>query len=136
MYRTRRSVKRCEIGIKPLPAASEERTASANSFPGTTLSSGRRSIPVPIGDQQLSRSRDLMSRPEVVVHFAITTDGKVSTVRLTPSRFTSSADRHRLLEVRARADAIMAGRGTAERDQMTMGLPDKALRKARIARSQ
>ena len=91
---------------------------------------------MPIGDQQLRRSRDLMSHPEVVVHFAITTDGKVSTARLTPSRFTSSADKHRLLEVRARADAIMAGRGTAERDQMTMGLPDKGLRKARIARRQ
>jgi riboflavin-specific deaminase-like protein len=91
---------------------------------------------MPIGDHQPFRSRDLMSRPKVVVHFAITSDGKVSTARLTPSRFTSSRDKHRLLEIRARADAIMAGRGTVERDQMTMGLQDKALRKARIARRQ
>lgn len=77
-----------------------------------------------------------MSRPKVIVHFAITSDGKVSTARLTPSHFTSSSDKHRLLEIRALADAVMVGRGTAERDRMTMGLPDEALRKARIARHQ
>jgi riboflavin-specific deaminase-like protein len=94
------------------------------------------SIDVPIGDQQPPRSRDLMSRPKVIVHFAITSDGKASTSRLTPSRFTSSTDKHRLLEIRALADALIVGRGTAERDQMTMGLPDEALREARIARRQ
>ncbi|MGA8654959.1 MAG: RibD family protein [Chthoniobacterales bacterium] len=77
-----------------------------------------------------------MSRPKVIVHFAVTSDGKVSTARLTPSRFTSSVDKHRLLEFRALADALMVGRGTAEQDQMTMGLPDKALREARLARRQ
>jgi 2,5-diamino-6-(ribosylamino)-4(3H)-pyrimidinone 5'-phosphate reductase len=77
-----------------------------------------------------------MSRPKVIVHFAITSDGKVSTARLTPARFTSPADKHRLLEIRALADALMVGRGTAERDQMTMGLPDETLRQARLAKRQ
>lgn len=77
-----------------------------------------------------------MSRPKVIVHFAITSDGKVSTARLTPSRFTSSTDKHRLLEIRALADALIVGRGTLERDRMTLGLPDQSLREARIAKHQ
>ncbi|MBV8586581.1 MAG: dihydrofolate reductase family protein [Verrucomicrobia bacterium] len=80
---------------------------------------------------ELSSTRS--DRPRVLVDFAITADGKASTAALTPARFTSQRDKHRLLEIRALADAVMAGRGTVELDRMTMTLPDESLRETRRA---
>jgi len=71
-------------------------------------------------------------RPLVILHFAITADGKASTSKRTPARFTSARDKQRLLEVRALADAILVGRGTLETDRMSMDLPDQRLRERRI----
>jgi 2,5-diamino-6-(ribosylamino)-4(3H)-pyrimidinone 5'-phosphate reductase len=75
-------------------------------------------------------------RPTLILHFALTADGKVSTRQNTPSRFTSGRDKHRLLIVRARADAVMVGLGTAVSDRMTMGLADRVLRQTRLERGQ
>jgi riboflavin-specific deaminase-like protein len=77
-----------------------------------------------------------MQRPRVILNFAMTLDGKVSTARKTPSGFTSSFDKHRLLEIRSLGDALMIGRNTLEIDQMSMGLPDEGLRQARARRGQ
>jgi len=71
-------------------------------------------------------------RPLVILHFAVTADGKVSTSNHTPARFTSDRDKQWLLEVRALADAILVGRGTLETDRMSMDLPDQRLRERRI----
>jgi riboflavin-specific deaminase-like protein len=71
-------------------------------------------------------------RPLVILHFAVTADGKVSTSKHTSARFTSARDKQRLLEVRALTDAILVGRGTLETDRMSMGLPDQRLREQRI----
>jgi riboflavin-specific deaminase-like protein len=71
-------------------------------------------------------------RPSVILHLAVTADGKVSTGNYTPARFTSFRDKHRLLEVRALGDAVLVGRGTLEKDQMSMDLPDERLRQRRI----
>src|ERR1700752_3706993 len=70
-------------------------------------------------------------RPLVILHFAVTADGKVSTNRYTPAQFTSARDKQRLLEIRALADAILVGRNTLETDQMAIDLPDERLRKRR-----
>lgn len=64
----------------------------------------------------------------------MTADGKTSTRSHTPSLFTSPADKNRLQEVRAGADAILVGRGTVAADTMTMGLSRADLREARMAR--
>lgn len=69
--------------------------------------------------------------PKITAHFAITTDGKISTKNRTPSLFTSPADKERLRTVRAAHDAILAGRGTVAADTMSMRLTDAALRKER-----
>lgn len=71
-------------------------------------------------------------RPSVILHFAVTADGKVSTAHHTPARFTSARDKQRLLEVRALADAVVVGRGTLEKDRMSMDLADEQLRQWRI----
>ena len=70
--------------------------------------------------------------PRVCAHFAMTADGKISTKNLTPSRFTSPADKSRLHLIRAENDAILAGRGTVEADTMSMGLSRVDLREERV----
>lgn len=79
------------------------------------------------------RSARELERPFVLAHFAITADGKISTRAFTPAQFTSRADKRRLQETRAAADAVLAGRGTVEADNMSMGLSAKDLREAREA---
>ena len=75
-------------------------------------------------------------RPLVIVNFAITADGKISTRRRTPSLFSSARDKQTLLAIRAGADAVLVGRATVSTDAMTMGLPDAKLRAQRLARGQ
>lgn len=72
-------------------------------------------------------------RPKVIANFAITWDGRISTRNRTPANFSSPADKRRLLEIRAEADAVLASATTVEADTMTMGLPDPALRARRVA---
>jgi riboflavin-specific deaminase-like protein len=78
--------------------------------------------------------RDLETRPLVTVHFAVTIDGKASTVGHTPAQFTSSRDKRRLLEVRSQNDAILVAKGTLEKDRMSLGLPDQEFRDERLRR--
>ena len=73
-----------------------------------------------------------MKRPLVEANFAMTVDGKISTRAYTPTGFTSARDKRRLLEIRARGDALMVGRGTLETDNMSMGLPAQKLREQRL----
>jgi riboflavin-specific deaminase-like protein len=75
-------------------------------------------------------------RPLVIVNFALTADGKISTRRRTPSLFSSSRDKRTLLAIRAGAGAVLVGRMTVLSDAMTMGLPDAILRAQRVARGQ
>lgn len=75
-------------------------------------------------------------RPFVTANFAMTWDGRISTRRGTPANFTSPRDKHRLLEIRAECDAVLASAKTIATDQMTMGLPDPELRAGRLQRRQ
>lgn len=75
-------------------------------------------------------------RPKVLVNFALTWDGKVSTRSRTPANFSSPCDKRRLLEIRAMGDALLVGRKTFETDNMTMGIPAADLRQERIERGQ
>src|SRR5260370_39101601 len=77
-----------------------------------------------------------MTRPRIIVNFAIKIDGKVSPAKVSPSHFTSSYDKRRLLEIRSLGDALMVGRNTVQIDNMSMGLPDEDLRLARVNRGQ
>lgn len=75
-------------------------------------------------------------RPFVTANFAMTWDGRISTRRGTPANFSSKRDKHRLLEIRAECDAVLASAKTISTDNMTMGLPDAELRAARLRRRQ
>jgi riboflavin-specific deaminase-like protein len=72
-------------------------------------------------------------RPFVTANFAITWDGKISTRNHTPSDFSTKRDKHRLLEIRSKVDAVLASAKTIAADRMTMGLPDETLRQERLA---
>jgi len=83
-----------------------------------------------------SVKRPSVNRPYVVANFAITWDGRISTVARTPSNFSSSADKKRFLEIRAEGDAVVAGYETVRADTMTMGISDSRLRELRVSRGQ
>jgi riboflavin biosynthesis pyrimidine reductase len=67
----------------------------------------------------------MKARPFVTANFAMTWDGRVSTRRFTPTNFTSKRDKHRLLEIRATADAVLVGVSTIVADNMAMGMPGR-----------
>ena len=62
---------------------------------------------------------------KIIVNFAITADGKISTTGGTPAHFTSKEDLEQLHKIRSRADAILVGRKTLEADQMSLTTPGK-----------
>lgn len=74
--------------------------------------------------------------PFVTANFALTWDARISTRRGTPSDFSSPRDKRRLVEIRAKCDAVLTSAKTAGADRMTMGVPDPALRAARLRRGQ
>jgi riboflavin-specific deaminase-like protein len=77
-----------------------------------------------------------LPRPFVTANFAMTWDGRISTRRGTPSDFSSPHDKRRLVEIRARCDAVLVSAKTVASDNMLIGLPDPALRTARAQRRQ
>ncbi len=66
----------------------------------------------------------------------MTLDGKVAQASRLPATFGSHKDRRRLLELRARADAILVGAHTAKTDHYAMGLPTRSLCQARLRHGQ
>lgn len=73
-----------------------------------------------------------MKLPPVSANFAISIDGKIAARGRGPTSFTSAADRRRMLELRAEADAILVGRGTLEADDMPLRLPARDLQAVRL----
>ena len=72
------------------------------------------------------------NRPVVTAHFAMTADGKTSTRAF--ALFTSPADKLRLQQLQAGADAVMADGDAVATDSMSLGLPREGLRRGHIAR--
>ena len=72
-----------------------------------------------------------LPRPFVTANFAITADGRISTRNFTPADFSSPRDKRRLIEIRAKCDAVLVGARTLKSDTMTLGLPASDLRAIR-----
>jgi riboflavin-specific deaminase-like protein len=89
-----------------------------------------------MASQRPQTARKALPRPFATANFALTWDGRISTRLGTPSTFSSPRDKKRLLEIRAGADAVLAGAKTVAADRMTMGMPDAALREERVKRKQ
>jgi riboflavin-specific deaminase-like protein len=60
-------------------------------------------------------------RPFILVNMAMTADGKIATANRAVSSFSSRRDRRHLLELRATADAVMAGARTVDLNRVHLG---------------
>ena len=61
------------------------------------------------------------ARPFVSVNMAMTADGKIAAANRALSSFSSPRDHEHLLELRARADAVMAGARTVDLNPINLG---------------
>ena len=62
-----------------------------------------------------------MNRPFVFVTMAMTADGKIATANRAVSTFGSRRDHDHMLELRATADAVMAGARTVDAEPVNLG---------------
>jgi riboflavin-specific deaminase-like protein len=68
----------------------------------------------------------------VLVNMAMTADGKITTANRAVSSFSSPADEEHLLELRARADAVMAGARTVDLNPVNLGPGPAKYRRQRL----
>jgi riboflavin-specific deaminase-like protein len=76
-------------------------------------------------------SRDL---PFVFLNAAMTADGKIAPASRRFEPFTGPRDREHLLELRAQADAVMAGARTVDLDRVNLGPGPARFRRFRLQR--
>jgi riboflavin-specific deaminase-like protein len=72
--------------------------------------------------------------PFVLVNFAITADGKITSANRRIEGFSSARDREHMLELRSSADAVMAGARTVDLNPITMGPGGSRNRQQRVRR--
>ena len=83
------------------------------------------------GPKTAARASDL---PFVLVNMAMTADGKIATHNRAVSSFGSRRDQEHLLELRATADAILAGARTVDLSPITLGPGPARYRRKRLRR--
>jgi riboflavin-specific deaminase-like protein len=80
-----------------------------------------------------SKSKTRNSKPPfVLVNMAMTADGKIATANRAVSTFGSQRDREHLLELRATADAVMAGAATVNAAPINLGPGAAKFRRRRL----
>jgi riboflavin-specific deaminase-like protein len=72
--------------------------------------------------------------PFLFINMAMTADGKIATANGAVSSFGSRRDREHLLELRATADAVMAGARTVDLNAINMGPGPAKYRRLRLRR--
>jgi riboflavin-specific deaminase-like protein len=70
--------------------------------------------------------------PFVLVNMAMTADGKIATANRAVSSFSSAHDHEHLLELRATADAVMAGARTVDSAPINLGPGSARFRRRRL----
>jgi riboflavin-specific deaminase-like protein len=75
----------------------------------------------------------LSSQPFVFVNMAMTADGKIATANRAVSSFCSTRDHKHLLELRATADAVMAGARTVDSAPINLGPGPARFRRLRLS---
>lgn len=71
-------------------------------------------------------------RPFVFINMAMTADGKIATANRAVSSFGSQRDQEHLYELRATADAVMAGARTVDLNAIKLGPGGKRFRQLRL----
>ena len=82
----------------------------------------------------LHAPRSAYRLPFVLINMAMTADGKIATANRAVSSFGSRRDQQHLLELRATADAVMAGARTVDSNPVTLGPGSAKFRRLRRAR--
>src|SRR5512145_3541664 len=82
----------------------------------------------------MKRAERNTQRPWVVVNMAMTADGKIATGNRQVSSFGSARDKQHMLELRSRADAILAGARTVDSSEVTLGPGGARYRRLRVRR--
>ncbi len=75
-------------------------------------------------------------RPYVIVNFAMSADGKISTFERRQVRISGSGDRERVDRMKAGSDAVMVGIGTVLADDPSLTIKSAELIRQRIERGQ
>jgi riboflavin-specific deaminase-like protein len=78
--------------------------------------------------------RSVTPLPFVLVNMAMTADGKIATANRRVSSFGSRRDQENLLQLRATADAVMAGARTVDSNPVTLGPGPAKYRRLRLRR--
>jgi len=73
-----------------------------------------------------------MKLPFLLINMAMTADGKIATANRALSTFSSRRDFEHLLELRATADAVMAGARTVDREEVNLGPGPARFRRLRV----
>jgi riboflavin-specific deaminase-like protein len=73
-----------------------------------------------------------MSLPFVFLNMAMTADGKIATANRAVSTFSSKRDFEHLLELRATADAVIAGARTVDQEKVNLGPGPARFRRLRL----
>jgi len=73
-----------------------------------------------------------MKVPFVFINMAMTADGKIATANRAVSTFSSPRDFEHLLELRATADAVMAGARTVDQEGVSLGPGPARFRRVRL----
>lgn len=81
-----------------------------------------------------TKSKTKPRLPFVLVNMAMTADGKIATTNRAVSSFGSRHDRRHLLELRATADAVMAGARTVDLNPINLGPGPARYRRFRAKR--
>ncbi len=79
-------------------------------------------------------NRAMARRPFVFLNMAITADGKIATANRAVSTFGSKRDHDHLFELRATADAVMAGARTVDSNAVNLGPGEAKYRRQRKRR--
>ena len=88
-----------------------------------------------IADRSCPGSASAFRRlPFVLVNMAMTADGKIATTNRAVSSFGSPRDHEHLLELRATADAVMAGARTVDLNPINLGPGPAKFRRLRLQR--
>ena len=74
-----------------------------------------------------------MARPFVYINMAMTADGKITSAAREYPRFTSARDREEMDRLRAEADAMLLGAGTARSDDPSWEVRSASMREHRRA---
>jgi riboflavin-specific deaminase-like protein len=84
--------------------------------------------------QRVAISHAPAPQPFVFINMAMTADGKIATANRRVSSFGSPRDQDHLLQLRATADAVMAGARTADLNAINMGPGPAKYRRLRLRR--